>query len=103
MPSTATNTDIANAIKNLNLSVLGNVTYEYHYCNGSCYNVCNGIMQYVGEGDTAGGYQTWFMCDKCGRNFTSGPGWNGQTWTCGAQTKICGHNNGDIIKAVITY
>lgn len=107
LSSTATNTDIANAIKQLDLSVLGNVTYNYHYHSDACpHNVLTwNRVSY--DGKTTHCIQIY----QC----SGGHQYDVSTWTSGSADKSlngsacpqcgyqCGYTDGQIIGATITY
>lgn len=83
----------------LNLSVLGNVVYEYHYhdTNSSCYN----IIRYEQKEDV-----DWYdgSCgnDWCSQDCRHYHG-KGTYSDVPVYNYTCGYNNGQIISATITY
>lgn len=89
----------------------GNITYERHYHNSSCYFACNSTSftaiggGYGGNPGDPYGY-TRYRCNNCGYEFNKGSYTesNDPPATCPRPAGyICGYNNGQIIKAIITY
>lgn len=109
LPDNATKTDIVNAIKNLNLTVLGDVTYEYHYHdkNSACYVPAKKCPGSGTNAHTSASNSDYYdgVCDTCGRSLC----WkkDGGDSHCSKIIKAayynCGYTNGAIVKATITY
>lgn len=96
----------------MNLTVLGNVTYEYHRHDSSCYAICtSSSWTNVGEGFTGNpadpiGYANWNCSNgHFAQTFASGPGTAPPqiTGVCGKSYLTCGYTEGQIVKATITY
>lgn len=113
LDSDATNTEIANAINSLDLTVLGTVEYEYHHHDGGCYGAC-GCKSYHpvrrNDGsDVDPWYNTWH-CDKCDyqvydesdHEFNT-PLENILARACPNTTLKCGYQEGQIVSATIKY
>lgn len=101
LDSDATNTEIANAINSLDLTVLGNVEYEYHYHDSACYYDCDGVLYERDNGDNWS--YTWY-CTKC--SFTHADHMSlGDRFgeTCNRRYYTCGYSNGQIVSATIKY
>lgn len=109
----ATNTEIANAINSLDLTVLGTVEYEYHHHDGGCYGAC-GCKSYHpvrrNDGsDVDPWYNTWH-CDRCNiqvydesdHEFNT-PLENILSRPCGNTVLKCGYQEGQIVSATIKY
>lgn len=103
LSSDATNTEIANAIKALDLTVLGNVVYEYHHHSSNCYGTCGGGLSFSHKNrHDSGDYWNVYVCSVC-KNSIEVYDMAEQPSYCSVQRCMCGYSEGQIISATITY
>lgn len=103
LSANATNTEIANAISTLNLSVLGNVTYKYHYHDSNCTGTCGGDLNFsYNYRNENGDYWNAYVCSICGKQYDAYD-MAEQPSICTDSRYTCGYSNGQIIGAEITY
>lgn len=104
----ATNVDIAEEIKQLNLTVLGNVTYTYHSHTSACagYAPCGSNDISIIQGSWNSASQSYINsgrhCNTCGYEQKGGAKWSAcpqSVWKAVA----CGKDTTTIESATITY
>lgn len=104
----ASNSEIATAILTIPQTIntnnmTGTITYQYHHHESSCVGSCGGRLQYShSKPNQNGDYWNYYNCSICGKQY-SAYDMGTQPTVCTATTYTCGHTDGQIIGATITY